>query len=101
MTIRRFLIDGHRPSRGILARRLASMPGLDVVGSTSGGESAIREIAGLSSDGVLIETKMKRSDGIDICLRALAADDQSSVLRDRVLPTRRTDRELTPFAAYC
>jgi hypothetical protein len=24
---------------------------------------------------------------------------QSSVLRDRVLPTRRTDRELTPVAA--
>ncbi|MDE0721227.1 MAG: hypothetical protein OSB75_11825 [Dehalococcoidia bacterium] len=51
------------------------MPGLDVVGSTSDGESAIREIAGLSPDVVLIETKMKRSGGIDICRRALAADD--------------------------
>ena len=99
MTIRIFLIDEHRPTREILARRLASMPGLDVVGSASAGESAIREIAGLSSDVVLIETKVKRSDVIAICRRALVADDQSSVLRDRVLPTRRTGRELTTVAA--
>jgi DNA-binding NarL/FixJ family response regulator len=79
MTILVFLIDEHRPTREILARRLASIPGLDVVRSTSDGESAIREIAGLSSDVVLIETKMKRSDGIDICRRALAADDQTTV----------------------
>ena len=79
MTILIFLIDEHRPTREILARRLTSIPGLDVVSSTSDGESAIREIAGLSSDVVLIETKMKRSDGIDICRRALAADDQTTV----------------------
>ena len=84
MTIRIFLIDEHRPAREILARRLASMPGLDVVGSTCGGEEAIREIEGLSPDVVLIDTKMKQADGMDICRRAMAADNQATVA---VLPS--------------
>ncbi len=73
------LIDEHRPVREILARRLASMPGLDVVGSTSNSEEAIRDIAGLSPDVVLIDTKMKQADGIEICRRALAAGEQTKV----------------------
>ena len=79
MSIRIFLIDEHRPAREILARRLASMPGLDVVGSTCDGEEAIRDIAGLSPDVILIDTKMKRSDGIDLCRRAHAAGKQAKV----------------------
>ncbi len=79
MSIRIFLIDEHRPAREILARRLASMPGLDVVGSTCDGEEAIRDIAGLNPDVVLIDTKMKRADGIDLCRRALAAAKQATV----------------------
>jgi len=79
MTIRIFLIDEHRPARDILARSLASMPGLDVVGSTCGGDKAIREIEGLSPDVVLIDTKMRQADGMDICRRALAADRQATV----------------------
>jgi len=79
MIIRIFLIDEHRTAREILARRLASMPGLDVVGSTSDSEEAIRDIAGLSPDVVLIDTKMKQADGIDICRRALGAGEQTKV----------------------
>ncbi len=79
MSIRIFLIDEHRPAREILARRLASMPGLDVVGSTSDSEEAIQDIAGLSPDVVLIDTKMKQADGIDLCRRALAAGEQTKV----------------------
>ena len=79
MPIRIFLIDEHRTAREILARRLASMPGLDVVGSTCDGEEAIRKIAGLSPDVVLIDSKMKQADGIDICRRALAASGQATV----------------------
>ena len=44
MSIRIFLIDEHRSARESLARRLASMPGLDVVGSTCDGEAAIRDL---------------------------------------------------------
>jgi DNA-binding NarL/FixJ family response regulator len=79
MTIRIFLIDEHRLTREILARCLASMPGLNVVGSTCDGEDGIREIADLSPDVVLIETKMKRADRVDICRRALAAEGQTTV----------------------
>jgi DNA-binding NarL/FixJ family response regulator len=79
MTIRILLIDEHRSAREILARRLASMLGLDVVGATSGGDQAIREIEGLSPGVVLIDTKMKQADGMDICRRALAADRQTTV----------------------
>lgn len=79
MNIRIFLIDEHLPARKNLARRLASMPGLDVVGSTCDGEKAIREIPRLSPDVVLIDTKMKRANGIDICRRALAAHEQTKV----------------------
>jgi len=79
MSIRIFLIDEHRPAREILARRLASMPGLEVVGSTCDGEEAIRAIGGLNPDVVLIDTKMKQANGIDLCRRALAADEQAKV----------------------
>jgi DNA-binding NarL/FixJ family response regulator len=79
MSIRIFLIDEHCPAREILARRLASMPGLEVVGSTCDGEEAIRAIGGLNPDVVLIDTKMKQANGIDLCRRALAADEQAKV----------------------
>ena len=79
MTIRIFLIDEHRPAREILARRLASMPGIAVVGSACNRDQAIREIKRLNPDLVLIDTKMKQSDGIELCRRALATDDQTTV----------------------
>ena len=79
MTIRILLIDEHRTAREILARRLDSMPSMDVVGSTCDGDRAIREIEGLNPDVVLIDTKMKQADGMDICRRALAADPQPTV----------------------
>ena len=55
------------------------MPGLDVVGSTGNGDDAIRDIAGLNPDVVLIDTKMKQTDGIDLCRKALAAGKQTTV----------------------
>lgn len=79
MRIRIFLIEERRPAREILARRMASMPGLEVVGSTCDGEEAIRAIGGLNPDVVLIDTKMKQADGIDLCRRVLAADEQTKV----------------------
>lgn len=79
MSIRIFLIDEHRPAREILARRLASMPDLEVVGSTCDGEEAIQAIGGLNPDVVLIDTKMKQADGIDLCRRARAAGERAKV----------------------
>ncbi|MCI0843857.1 MAG: response regulator transcription factor [Chloroflexi bacterium] len=80
MNIRIFLIDEHGPAREILARRLESVQGLEVVGSTSNSEAAIRDIVALSPDLVLIDTKMKQADGIDVCRRLLATGEQTKVV---------------------
>ena len=78
----------------MLARRLASMPGLDVVGATCDGEAAIRDIAVLDPDVVLIDTKMKQADGLDLCRRALAAGKQATVavLTSYLDPNERSPR---------
>ncbi len=79
MSIRILLIDEHGPARDILARRLESVDGLEVVGSMSDSEAAIRNIVALRPDLVLIDTKMKQADGIDVCRRLLAAGEQTKV----------------------
>ena len=50
MSIRVFIIDEHRSARRMLARRLASLPDMDVVGSTCDGEEGLRQIQGLRPD---------------------------------------------------
>ena len=80
MNIRIFLIDEHGPAREILARRLESVQGLEVVGSTSNSEAAIRDVVALCPDLVLIDLKMKQADGIDVCRRLLATREQTKVV---------------------
>ena len=72
MSIRVFIIDEHTRARRMLARRLASLPGLEVVGTTCDGDKGLRQIEELRPDVVLLDTKMKRADGMDICRRACA-----------------------------
>jgi DNA-binding NarL/FixJ family response regulator len=74
MDIRLLLIDEHRPSREILARRLASFPDMEVVGSTAESEEGLRQIKELHPDLVLLDIKMKKADGMEVCRRACAAD---------------------------
>ena len=45
----------------------------------SDSEAAIRNIVALRPDLVLIDTKMKQADGIDVCRRLLAAGEQTKV----------------------
>ena len=80
MNIRIFLIDEHGPAREMLARRLESVQGLEVVGSTSNSEAAIKDIVALCPDLVLIDPKMKQADGIDVCRRLLATGEQTKVV---------------------
>ncbi len=72
MTIRIVIIDENGPAREILARRLKSLPDMDVVGTTCDSEEGLRQIQELRPDVVLIETKMKKADGMDVCRRACA-----------------------------
>ena len=50
-----------------------------MVGFTSDGEAAIREIVTLCAYLVFIDTKMKQADGTDVCRRVLGADEQIKV----------------------
>ena len=79
MSIRVFIIDEHTRSRQMLARRLASLPGLEVVGTTCDGEGGLRQIEELHPDVVLLDTKMKRADGMDICRRACSSTNEGKV----------------------
>ena len=79
MSIRVFIIDEHTRARRMLARRLASLPGLEVVGTTCDGDKGLRQIEELRPDVVLLDTKMKRADGMDVCRRACSANGASKV----------------------
>ena len=79
MSIRVFIIDEHTRARQMLARRLASLPGLEVVGTTCDGEGGLRQIEKLHPDVVLLDTKMKRADGMDICRRACASTNGGKI----------------------
>ena len=50
-----------------------------MVGFTSDSEAAIREIVTLCPDLVLIDTKMKQTDGMDVCRQVLGAGEQIKV----------------------
>ncbi len=75
MSIRIFLIDEHRPSREMLARRLASCPEMEVVGNTDDAEDGLRQVSQLCPDLVLLDVKMRNADGMAVCRRACASGD--------------------------
>ena len=79
MSIRIFLIDEHRPSRKMLARRLASYPDMEVVGDTGDAEEGLRQVSQLRPDLVLLDVKMKNADGMEVCRRACASGNGTQV----------------------
>ncbi|MFQ6029301.1 MAG: response regulator transcription factor [Dehalococcoidia bacterium] len=79
MLIRILLIDEHHPAREILARRLGSLHDLEVVGSTGDSEQGLLWIEQLHPDLVLLDTKMDRSDGMEICRRACTSSGSVKV----------------------
>jgi len=79
MSIRVFIIDEHSLAREMLARRLASSPNVEVVGSTGDSEEGIRQIKELAPDVVLLDSKMRNANGMDVCRRACAANGKAKV----------------------
>ena len=79
MRIRVFIIDEHSLAREMLARRLASSPNVEVVGSTGDSEEGIRQIKELAPDVVLLDSKMRNANGMDVCRRACAANGKAKV----------------------
>ena len=79
MSIRVFIIDEHSLARQMLARRLASSPNIEVIGSTGDSQEGLRQIKELAPDVVLLDTKMRNANGMDVCRRACAANGKTKV----------------------
>ena len=91
MSIRIFLIDEHRSSREMLARRLTSLGDMEVVGTTGDGEDGLRQVSQLRPDLVLLDVKMKKADGIEVCRRACSSSSgvKVAVLTSYIDPEER------------
>ena len=77
--MRVLIIDENKAIREILARRLASSPNVEVVGSTGDSEEGLRQIKELAPDVVLLDTKMRNANGMAVCRRACAANGKAKV----------------------
>ena len=91
MAIRIFIIDEHRPAREMLARRLAALPDMEVVGSSNDGAEGLRQVAQLRPDLVLLDVKMKNADGLEVCRRACSSGfgTQVAILTSYIDPEER------------
>lgn len=69
-----YIIDEHKEAREILARRLASLPDLQVVGATGDAAEGLLRIQALHPDVVLLDIKMNRANGVEVCRRASSTD---------------------------
>lgn len=63
----------------MLARRLSSLPGMDVLGTTGDGDDGLRQIKELRPDVVLVDTKMRNANGMEVCRKACAASSSTKV----------------------
>jgi DNA-binding NarL/FixJ family response regulator len=79
MTIRIFIIDEHAAAREMLARRLSSLPDMDVLGTTGDGGHGLRQIKELRPDVVLVDIKMRNADGMEVCRKACATSSSTRV----------------------
>ena len=80
MTIRVLIIDENRPAREMLARRLGSIPGILMVGSTGDSKEGLQQIKDCAPDIVLLDIKMKRADGLEVCRQACSISGKARVV---------------------
>lgn len=79
MPIRIFIIDEHRAAREMLARRLSSLPGMEVVGTTGDASDGLRQIKELQPDLALVDIKMRNASGIEVLRQASLASSGTRV----------------------
>ncbi len=102
MSIRIFLIDEHRPSREMLARRLVSLVDMEVVGTTGDSEKGLRQVGQLRPDLVFLDVKMKKVDGMEVCRRVCDSGNGTkvAVLTSYTDPEERRQAYLAGASGY-
>ncbi len=80
MSIGILIIDEHEAVRNRLARRLAGLPDLDIVGSSGDAEEALCLLCRLAPDVVLIDVKMTRYDGVELCRRVTTQNPSAKLM---------------------
>jgi DNA-binding NarL/FixJ family response regulator len=90
--IRVLIVDDHPVVRDGLAGMLATQPDLEVVGDAADGEAALRQVAALSPDVVLMDLQLPRLSGVEATAAIRAEHPRVQVL---VLTTYDTDADIT------
>ncbi|WP_431772758.1 response regulator [Streptomyces cucumeris] len=93
MTARVVVADDQTVVREGIVMLLGLLPGIEVVGAAGDGEEALRLVAELAPDVVLMDLRMPRCDGVEATRRVRAAHPDTQVV---VLTTYADDDSLFP-----
>ncbi|WP_374986625.1 response regulator [Streptomyces fradiae] len=80
MTIRVLVVDDQVMVREGFSVLLNAMPDIEVVGEAVNGREAVRQVAALRPDVVLMDIRMPEMNGIDATREVVAADGDAKVL---------------------
>lgn len=92
--VRVLVVDDSAVIRGVITKQLAGDPGIEVVGSASDGEQAVRKVAALPVDVVVLDIEMPVMDGLTALPLILAARPGVKVIMASTLTTRMADISL-------
>ncbi|WP_175412774.1 response regulator transcription factor [Streptomyces sp. TRM64462] len=80
MTIRVLVVDDQMMVREGFSVLLNAMPDMEVIGEAVNGREAVRQVAALRPDVVLMDIRMPEMNGIDATREIVAADGDAKVL---------------------
>lgn len=92
------VVDDSLAVRGLLARWIGAEPGFEVVGVAANGLGAIRALAGLKPDIVLLDLEMPEMDGFEALPHLLAGCPGAAVVVVSTLTARSADIALRCLA---